>query len=388
MRIAIVGQKGIPSKSGGVETHVNDLSVRLVKAGHKVFVYTRPNYTNKNLKKYKGVNLISLPNLKTKHLDAISHTLLACLDLIFRRKVDVIHFHSIGPSSLIWFLRIFKPGTPIVFTFHSKCYEHQKWGAFARAYLRISEYLAIKFSHETIAISKSLVRYVKDVYGINPHYVPNAINIKRNKAANKIKKWGLKKDNYILSVSRLIEIKGIHYLIEAYNQLDTDKKLVIVGDGSIGDKYVKEIKKQAKKNSNIIFTGVQSGEILEELFSNAYFFAQTSESEGLSISLLEAMSYGKCSLVSNIKGNLEAIGNSGITFRSKNVNDLKKQMRKLIRSERLVNELGQSAKGRVKENYDWQDQIKKIVELYKELDSQAQERRNLSFYSFIRNRIS
>lgn len=387
MKIAIVGQKGIPSKSGGVETHVDNLSVHLARAGHEVFVYTRSNYTNKNLKYYQGVNLISLPNFKTKHFDAISHTFVACLDLIFKRRVDIIHFHSIGPSSLIWFLRIFKPGTPIVFTFHSKCYEHQKWGIFARNYLKISEYFAIKFSHKTIAISNSLVQYVNDIYGIKPKLIPNAVNLKSNSTGNKIKKWGLKENNYILSVSRIMKIKGIHYLIEAYEQLDTDKKLVIVGDGAIKDQYVQELKKRAQRNKNIIFTGIQSGETLEELFSNAYLFVQSSESEGLSISLLEAMSYGKCALVSNIRGNLEAIGGNGQVFKSKNILSLKKQMDKLLKNPKLVNKTGKLARERVEINYNWEKNIQEVVDLYDDLIKQAQEKRNLSFYSFIRSKI-
>ena len=130
MKIAIIGQKGIPSISGGVEKHVEDLSVRLVQAGHEVLAYTRPNYTNKNLKEHKGVQLISLPSFATKRLDAITHTFRACLD-VAKRDVDVIHFHSIGPSSLIWLVKLLNPHTPVIATFHCQDYLHQKWGVFA-----------------------------------------------------------------------------------------------------------------------------------------------------------------------------------------------------------------------------------------------------------------
>ena len=102
MKIALIGQKGIPSgQGGGVEKHVENLAVKLVEMGHEVLAYTRYSYSDQRIKEYQGVKLINLPSLPTKSLDAISHTFLACLDLIFR-KVDVIHFHSIGPSSLIW----------------------------------------------------------------------------------------------------------------------------------------------------------------------------------------------------------------------------------------------------------------------------------------------
>ncbi len=154
MKIAFIGQKGIPAKSGGVETHVEDLSTRLVELGHEVLVYTRPNYTDKNLKEFKGVKLVSLASVATKHFDAISHTIRACFDVV-RQDVDVVHFHSIGPSSMIWLVKLLKPGLPVVATFHTRCYEHQKWGRFAKFCLKAAEAICCKFSDQTIAVSKT-----------------------------------------------------------------------------------------------------------------------------------------------------------------------------------------------------------------------------------------
>ena len=191
MKIYFIGQKGIPSKFGGVEKHVEDLSTRLVKAGHEVFVYTRANYTNKNLKKYHGVNLISLPTVATKHLDAITHTFRACLDLI-KRDADVIHFHSIGPSSLIWLVKLLKPGVPVVFTFHTKCYEHKKWGHIAKTYLRLAEKIACYSANKVITISQSLTSYAKSRHNIEAAFIPNGVSAMKILKANRIKKWGLK----------------------------------------------------------------------------------------------------------------------------------------------------------------------------------------------------
>jgi glycosyltransferase involved in cell wall biosynthesis len=165
MKIIMIGQKGIPSRGGGVEKHVEDLSTRLVNAGHEVLAYTRPSYTEKHLKEYKGVRLISLPSVKTKNLDAISHTFLACLHLIFRiRKVDIVHFHAIGPSSLLLLIKIFRPGIKIVSTFHCQDYFHQKWGFFAKTYLKLGEYICCKFSDKTIAVSEELKKYAEKKY--------------------------------------------------------------------------------------------------------------------------------------------------------------------------------------------------------------------------------
>lgn len=367
MRIVFIGQKGIPATFGGVEKHAEDLAIRLVKNGHEVLVYTRRNYTPDDLKSYKGVQLISLPSIATKHLDAISHTFLACLDVIFRQKADVVHFHSIGPSLLSWMIKIFKPQVRLIATFHSQCYNHQKWGALARFFLHLGEKMVCTIPDKTIAVSKSLTDYALRKYGKKVVYIPNGVEIMRQKDADEIKKWGLSKGNYIVAISRLVRHKGVQYLIEAYKQLDTDKKLVIVGDGAFTDDYVQGLKEMANDNPNIIFTGNQSGDILRELFSNAYLFVQPSESEGLSIALLEAMSYGLPVLVSDIMENVEVVNNDGFVFANKDVADLTMKLKEILLMDELVlAENGKTLQEVVQKNYNWDNIVREIETLYKE----------------------
>ena len=354
MKIVFIGQKGIPVIAGGVERHVDDLSRQMVKIGHEVYVYTRWNYSDKKVTKYQGVNLINLPSIPSKHLDAISHTLFAILDLM-RRKVDVIHFHSIGPSSLIWLARILKPNTPIVATFHTQCYLHKKWSWFARLSLRVAEMMCCFFADKVIVINRSLSDYASFRYNINPVYIPNGVLMPREYAADNIfRKWGLEKDEYILSLGRLIAHKGIHYLIEAYRQIKTDKKLVIVGDGFFTDSYVSELKKMAQGDDRIIFTGVQSGQVAQELFANAYTFVQPSESEGLSIAMLEAMSHAIPMIVSDIPENKVAIEGVGVMFVNRSVSDLKNKLEALINNPPEAKDLGVLARKRVEDRYDWE----------------------------------
>jgi len=364
MKIAIIGQKGIPAISGGVETHVEELAAQMSARGHEVFVYTRPNYTDKNLREYRGAHLISLPCIPTKHLDAISHTFMACLD-VARRKVDVVHFHSIGPSILIWLVKILKPKTPVVATFHTLCYLHKKWGFFARFSLKMGERMCCKLSDRVITISRGLQAYALQKYGRKTEYIPNGVNIGKSLPANFIsEKWSLSKDSYVVIVSRLIEHKGIHYAIKAFKEIRTDKKLVIVGDGFFTDSYVKELHELAKDDNRIIFTGRQSGSVLSELFSNAYLFIQPSESEGLSIALLEAMSYGTNVLVSDIPENKEAIGEIGFTFQCGDVADLKKQLDYLLANGVLLSERSALLVKHVDENYNWDKITLAVLNLY------------------------
>ncbi|MEI7451915.1 MAG: glycosyltransferase family 4 protein [Candidatus Falkowbacteria bacterium] len=364
MKIALIGQKGIPSNSGGVETHVENLAIRLVQAGHEVIAYSRKGYTGSDLKEYKGVEIINIPSVKSKNLEAIVHTFLSCLDLIFKRKVDVVHFHSIGPSSLMFLIKLFKPRTPIVFTFHCQDYYHQKWGVFARLYLKFGEMVACHLADKTITVSKDLEAYAKAKYNARAKYIPNGVSLPEILEANSIKQWGLAKDNYIVAVSRLIRHKGLHYLIAAYQQIKTDKKLVIVGDSSYTDDYVEELKALAGDNKNIIFTGKQGGQTLAELFSNAYLFVQPSESEGLSIALLEAMSYKNACLVSDIPANREVVDVNGLSFKNTDIHDLKVSLEYLLLHEEIINKNKEDMYARVKTEYSWDDIVKNIINEY------------------------
>ncbi|MFH1772842.1 MAG: glycosyltransferase family 4 protein [Patescibacteria group bacterium] len=365
MIIYFIGQKGIPAKFGGVERHVEELATRLVKAGHQIYVYTRANYTDPKLKEFHGVNLIALPTIVTKHLSAIIHTFRACLDIV-RRKVDIIHFHSIGPSSLIWLIKILKPGVPVVATFHTKCYEHQKWNRLAKLYLKFGEKILCFLADKVITVSQSLTNYAEKKYKRIVNYIPNGTKSYKDFQAQKITKWGLEKDNYILAVSRLIKHKGIHFLINAYKQIKTDKKLVIVGAGYYTDDYIKELKSLIVGCDNIIFTNNQTGRTLAELFSNAFLFVQPSESEGLSMALLEAMSYGKCSLVSNITENIEVVGDNSYSFENKNVDSLKNKLIYLLNNPLLVKECGEKLKIRADKYYNWEDITAKTIKVYQQ----------------------
>lgn len=357
-------------KFGGVEKHVERLAVGLAEKGHEVFVYTRPWYTPKSLKTYKGVKLISLRSIRTKNFDAITHTFRACLDAL-KRKYDIIHFHGVGPSLLAWIPRLFKPSVKVIITFHCIDRQHQKWGFFARLALYLGELTAVKFAHDTITVSKTLQMYCSHKYNADTLYVPNGIDLPRKIAADEIvRKFGLKKHGYILFLSRLIKHKGAQYLIDAYDQIKTDKKLVIAGGSAFTEDYIKKIKEQAKDNPNIIFTGnVRGGSRLwQELYSNAYLMVHPSESEGLPIVVLEGMSFGLPVLVSDIPENMEAIsGGFGFSFINTNVKDLKDKLQYLLDCPELVEKVGADARAHVDKNYNWKDIINSVEKVYQDV---------------------
>jgi glycosyltransferase involved in cell wall biosynthesis len=227
MKIAMIGQKGVPALHGGIERHVHELSLCLVERGFDVLAYCRKWYTQRENGLFEGVELVHVPTLHSKHLDTIVSTFFATLDAM-RRRVDVIHYHGVGPSLLSWIPRVFAPRILIVSTFHSIDRKHQKWGLFARLMLRLGEWACSNFSHKTIAVSRTIFQYMRDVYDRESAYIPNAVPLYEPlKNENVLEQWNLKEKEYVLVVSRLIPHKGIHYIVEAWKKIMETKPEIL-----------------------------------------------------------------------------------------------------------------------------------------------------------------
>lgn len=370
MKIAFIGQKGIPAIYGGIERHAEDLAVELVNKGHEVFAYSRKWYTPKSLRQYRGINIIHTPTIKTKHLDAIVHTFTSTVHAIFS-KSEIIHYHGVGPSLLSWLPRILAPKVKVVSTFHCIDRYHQKWGLFARFMLWLGEWAACTFPHETIAVSKTIQKYCLNEFHRNAIYNPNGVSIEQTPETKHIAKWGLEQNKYLLMVSRLVRHKGAHYLIEAwqmarkqYPELLNDKKLVITGGSSFTDDYVSYLKRLAENDRDIIFTDWQSGEPLSALYANALMLVHPSENEGLPITVLQAMAFGRPALVSDIPEHQEVITDSQFWFSNASVYSLKEKIVELVRKENLRTEAGEKNLLTVKRFYNWSDIAEKTQETY------------------------
>ncbi len=368
MKIAFIGQKGIPAQFGGVERHVEELTVRLAERGQEDFVYTRPWYTPSDLTHYRGVRLISVPSIKTKHFDAISHTFFSTIHAVLS-GVDVIHYHGVGPSLLSFIPRLLSRRVKVVTTFHCIDRKHQKWNLLARLMLRLGEWTACQFAHQTITVSQALQHYCQEAYDADSQYIPNGVSLPQQMIGSQqiAEQFDLEPKEYILMVARLVRHKGAHYLIEAFKQLDTNKKLVIVGGSAFTDDYQQQLHDLAADDERIIFTGYQSGTVLAELFANASLFVLASESEGLPISVLEAMSHATPVLVSDIAESMEAVGSAGLTFKNKSVTDLVRALRQALAEPERLAQLGAAGQLRVRHEYDWHKITDSTIQLYRSL---------------------
>ena len=369
MKIAMIGHKRIPSREGGVEVVVEELATRLVKKGNQVDVYNRKgkNVQDKNadkdkkkLKEYKGVKIITIPTINKKGIDALLYSFFASIKSLFG-KYDVLHYHAEGSCAMLWIPHLFKK--KIVVTIHGLDWQRSKWGGFATKYIKFGEKLAVKYADKIIVLSKGVQKYFKDTYNRDTVFIPNGVNKPEMREADIIKeKYGLEKDNYILFLARIVPEKGLHYLIDAFKQIDTDKKLVIAGGASHTNDYLEKIKKMASEDKRIIMTGFVQGQELEELFSNCYLYCLPSDVEGMPLSLLEAMSYGCTCLVSDIEENVQVTGEYANTFKKSSIADLKEVLYNMLNTERRRKE---EISDYVLDKYNWDSVVEETEKLYK-----------------------
>jgi glycosyltransferase involved in cell wall biosynthesis len=370
MKIVMIGQKGVPAKFGGVETHVTELSTRLVRAGHTVIAYARQWYTPKGTAMFNGIRVVRLPSVHAKCFDAITHTFVAVIHAVLFVRPDVYHFHGVGPSLLAWMPRLLAPRASVITTFHSVDRYHDKWGRFARFMLKLGERA---FAHTTSAVSKTIAEYSATEYGGKAVYIPNGITPQRV-ATDPIllEPFGLEPFGYVLMVSRLVPHKGAHTLIEAWKLAKSENpalfrtlKLAIVGGSAFTDDYVRQLEAQAATDKSIVMTGYQAGETLESLFAGSRFAVHPSISEGLPIAVLEAMSYGKAVIATDIPENTEIVGDYGVTFKSNDVSELAQKITELVKDPMQAAALGHVARTYVEDAFNWDDIAAEVLSVYR-----------------------
>lgn len=363
------GQKRL-SREGGIEIVVKELCTRMAQQGCEVTCYNRSGhhvsgaeYDGADKTEYGGITQKYVPTIKKKGLAAVSSSFFAAFYSVFG-KYDVVHIHAEGPAFFSWLPKL--SGKRVVVTIHGIDWQREKWkSGFGSKFIRQGEKNAVKYADEIIVLSKGVQDYFEDTYNRKTRFIPNGVNRPEVREAGLItERFGLKKDSYILFLGRLVPEKGIRYLIEAFKDVKTDKKLVIAGGSSDTDSFRRELKNLAKDDDRIVFTGFVQGQMLEELYSNAYIYVLPSDLEGMPLSLLEAMSYGNCCLVSDISECTEVVENKALIFQKANVEDLRNKLQDACDYSVKVDELKKHAADFICEKYSWDDVVEKTMKLY------------------------
>lgn len=307
LRIAMIGQRGVPATFGGVERHVEEIGARLAERGHEVIVFGRTNYVEERAPVYRGMRVRTLPTVSSKHLDAIVHSGLSTAAAMADR-VDVVHYHAIGPG-LPSFLPRYFSRAKVVQTIHGRDADRAKWGGTARRVLRGGEWLSARVPDATIVVARDLGETYRTTYRRRTVVIPNGVEPGTVRDASAItERWQLTRGSYILFVGRLVPEKAPDLLVRAFRDVPGDVRLVIAGGSSFTDDFVRDLEREARLDDRVLLAGYVYGEPLEELYANAAAFVLPSSLEGLPLTLLEAASYGTPVIASAIPPHVEMLG--------------------------------------------------------------------------------
>ncbi|MFY9950143.1 MAG: glycosyltransferase family 4 protein [Candidatus Sulfotelmatobacter sp.] len=361
LRIAFIGGRGVISKYSGIETYYEEAGERLAAMGHPVTAYCRTYFTPP-IAEHNGMRVVRLPTFRSKHLETLVHTFLSTFHVLVQ-PCDIVHYHALGPALFSFIPRL--GGKKTVVTVQGLDWQRKKWGRLASAVLRIGEYAAVRLPTQTVVVSRTLRQHYWDRHRAETRYVPNGGLLRERRAPDRILQWGLQPQRYILFLGRFSPEKGCHLLLEAYERLDTDIKLVLAGASSFCPEYARDLKTHASERIKILNS--VSGETLDELLTNAMLFVLPSDLEGLSLALLDAMGAGVCVLASDIPENREAVEDAGFTFRRGDSTDLAERLRFLIANSAVREAAGAAAKRRIREQYQWSEVARQMEQTYFEM---------------------
>lgn len=361
LRVAFIGGRGVISKYSGIESYYEEVGRRLADRGHEVTVYCR-NYFTPKLEKHNGMRLVRLPTIRSKHLETLIHTILSTVHAL-TQHYDLVHYHALGPALFSFIPRLLRAKSAV--TVQGLDWQRKKWGRVAAAVLRAGERASVQLPDATMVVSRTLQRHYREKHGIETLCVPNGGVLRDRSEPNKILEWGLEPGKYVLFLGRFSPEKGCHLLVEAFEHLDTDVKLVMAGAGSYCDDYSRELRTHA--SDRIRMLGWVSGETLDELLTNAMIFVLPSDLEGLSLALLDAMGAGLCVLTSDVPENRELVDGAGFTFERGNAADLAEHLKLLIASPAVREAAGKTARRRIEEHYQWQQIAEDIESAYFEV---------------------
>ena len=350
MKIAIVGHRGIPANFGGSETAVEEIGERLVKMGHDVIVYCRRHNSTTDVKIYKGMHRVILPSINTLNLDMPSHTFLSIWHMALTQKVDVVHFHGVG-NALFFPLHKILSRSKTLLVVDGPDWNRPKWGWLARTALRTAFPMAARLGDEIISDNRPVQDMFRDQYGLDTEYVVYGANQEPVGDTGECQTHGLVPGKYLVQVGAMVPDKGAHLSVDAYEKIDTEFPLIIVGDTLYAHEYKNRV--MSTKDPRIHFLGYIFGEKCRDLVKNAYAYIHPLIVDGTSPALLQAMALGKCVISTDLPETRGVVEDVAILFKSQNVEDLREKIIFALQNPDKVAAYGKLAAQRIEERYNW-----------------------------------
>jgi glycosyltransferase involved in cell wall biosynthesis len=361
MKISIVGFRGIPARYGGFETFVEELAPRLVKRGHDVTVYGRSHVIDYPDEYYRGVRLVILPTIKHKYLDTVVHTFLSVLHCSFRGS-EVILMLNAANSPFAFIPRLTRKR--VVLNVDGIERLRKKWNAFGKLFYRLGEYLATKFPNQIVSDAEVIRRYYAETYRKDSVMIPYGASGEKMASRGALEEYGLDEEGYVLYVSRLEPENNAHVVIQAFKQVDTGLKLVILGDAPYADAYKNRLRALAGSDERIVFTGFVFGDGYREFQSHAYCYVQATEVGGTHPALVEAMAFGNCVIANGTPENIEVVGDAGLVYEKNDPDSLRDKLRYVIDTPEVCRSYRKKALARAAQKYSWDMVVDRYEELF------------------------
>jgi glycosyltransferase involved in cell wall biosynthesis len=365
LRVSQIGSRGIPGHRGGVERVVEAVAPRLAALGHDVTVYCAATGPN-DPREYRGVRLKHVRSPRSNHLDTLARSLFATLQEMFSSN-QIVHYHASGSAPLAILPRL--TGKKVIVTVHGLDWQRRKWSIFARWFLQLGEWAAMRLPHRTVVVGPDLKTALDDLYNSDVILIPNGVEDREQRPAQEILGHGLEPRKFMLFLARLVPEKQCHTLIEAWMGL-TDKggmKLAIAGPSWHSQEYSDSLKAMAKDDPSVVFLGEVSETMLEELYSNCTAYVLPSEVEGMSLSLLDAMAFGACVVTSDIPPNAYVVADAGLTFPVGNAAALRNCLQRIVSDPAEAERFRHAAKARISAEFRWDRVTEKWESLYRDI---------------------
>ena len=352
MKLALLGTRGVPASYSGFETAVENIGARLAAEGHDVTVYCRPHAVESRYRSYRGMTLVHLPTIATKHLDTFVHTMLSTLHMALLARPDAAVYFIVGNAPSAALSRL--AGIPTILNVDGLDSERAKWSGPARRYLRWAQRNAKRCADCLITDSRVLQRIYRERYGAATEFIPYGADMDGPDTGGHLARLGLQERGYLLFVGRLVPENNAHVLLEAFRELETDLRLVVVGDAPYEERYQDGLRAAFADDPRVLFTGYLFDEGYRELARHAAIFVVPSEVGGTHPVLLEAMCAGNCVVVNDHEPNLEVLGDAGLSYPgAEGAAGLRRALQTLLDHPARIVELRAAAAGRARELYNW-----------------------------------
>jgi glycosyltransferase involved in cell wall biosynthesis len=350
VKIALLGTRGVPAAYSGFETAVQNIGRRLSERGHEVTVYCRPHMVEGRYDVFEGMHLVYLPTIPSKHLDTVVHTFVSTLHMALFVRPHVALYFIAGNSPFALLSRLFR--IPSILNVDGLDSRRAKWSGPAKRCLRWAERNAPRFASRVITDSQVLQKIYRVELGADTDYIPYGAELPETDSVDHLEQFGLDRRGYILFVGRLVPENNAHVLLEAFEGLETDLKLVIVGDAPYAEEYQAALRET--DDPRIVFTGYVFDEGYHQLARNAAIFVVPTEVGGTHPVLLEAMSVGNCVVVNDHAPNMEVIGDAGVAYRGADgAVALRQVLQQLLAQPEKMESLREAAKARVAALFSW-----------------------------------